>query len=95
MVLVDPSIHVPIRDPKDVVVLQTAIAAGADVICSLDTDFSDPETGTYSAMAGIEVLTDVELRRRIELYSSIKVPREFWACPQHEIVSMTKSHLQN
>ena len=36
---VDRSIYVPMRDPKDVVVLQAAVAGGADIICTWDSDF--------------------------------------------------------
>jgi hypothetical protein len=40
------------RDEKDIVVLQTALAGEADVICTLDTDFYDPETRAFCSAAG-------------------------------------------
>ena len=30
---------VPMRDPKDILILQTAAAGDAEIICTLDTDF--------------------------------------------------------
>lgn len=36
--------QVPIRDPKDISVLQTAVVGEADVICTLDRDFYAPDS---------------------------------------------------
>ncbi len=60
-VVVDRQLSVPIRDPKDVVVLQTAVLGEADIICTLDTDFYAPETQTYCSTLGIQICTDSEL----------------------------------
>ena len=64
-VLPDPLLPVPIRDPKDVVVLQTAVIGEAEIICTLDTDFYVAETLTFCATCGIEVCTDVDLMNRL------------------------------
>ena len=60
-VAVDPQLHVPIRDPKDVIVLQTAVIGEADVICTLDADFYAPDTQAYCSTLGIQICTDAEL----------------------------------
>jgi putative PIN family toxin of toxin-antitoxin system len=57
--------HVPMRDPKDIVVLQTAVSGEAEIICTLDTDFYDPETIAFCATWGIEVCTDADLVIRL------------------------------
>ncbi len=61
----DHSLPVPMRDPKDIIVLQTAVIGEAEIICTLDTDFYDPETVDFCATWGIEVCTDVELISRL------------------------------
>lgn len=58
---------VPIRDPKDISVLQTAVLGEAEILCTLDTDFYDPETLAFCATYGIEVCTDVDLIKRLRL----------------------------
>ncbi len=60
-VAVDRQLPVPIRDPKDIAVLQTAVIGEADIICTLDTDFYAPETQAYCATLGIQICTDSEL----------------------------------
>jgi putative PIN family toxin of toxin-antitoxin system len=62
---IDQSLRVPMRDPNDVAILQTAIAGAADLICTLDTDFRDAETVAYCAAAGVEICTDRELSSRL------------------------------
>lgn len=65
MVVVDRFLAVPMRDPKDVAVLQTAVSGDADVICTLDSDFHDASTRAFCADLGIEVCGDVELMKRL------------------------------
>lgn len=65
IVTVDPLLGVPIRDPRDLVVLQTAVAGEADVICTVDSDFHAPATKTFCAILGIEICGDVELLARL------------------------------
>jgi len=50
------------RDPKDVVVLQTAVAGEAEIICKRDSDFYNPATQVFCAALGI---TDVDLMNRL------------------------------
>ena len=64
-VIPDPSLRVPIRDPKDVAVLQTAVIGEAEIICTLDTDFYDAETLAFCDTYGIEVCTDIQLMNRL------------------------------
>jgi len=64
-VVPDRSILVPMRDPEDIVVLQTALSGDADVICTRDSDFFAPETLEFCRSLGIEVCTDVELARSL------------------------------
>lgn len=48
-------------DPDDNVVVATAVAGHADVICSRDRHIRHPLVRAYCATFGIRVLTDVEL----------------------------------
>jgi len=49
MVRPDPTLIAPIRDPNDIVVLQTAIVEGAEAICTTDEDFfTSPALAFYS-----------------------------------------------
>jgi putative PIN family toxin of toxin-antitoxin system len=66
LVILDKPLPVPMRDPKDVVVLETAVAGEADVICTLDSDFYAPATRTFCSTLGTEICTDAELLRRIK-----------------------------
>jgi putative PIN family toxin of toxin-antitoxin system len=65
IVTVDRTLNVPMRDPKDIVILQTAIAGEAEVICTLDSDFYDPRTLAFCATWGIAMCTDVALMNRL------------------------------
>ena len=69
-VVPDHTLPVPIRDPKDVVVLQTAVSGEADVICTLDKDFYDDDTIDFCASLGIDVCNDLELAERVDITSS-------------------------
>jgi putative PIN family toxin of toxin-antitoxin system len=62
----DSSLPVPMRDPKDIAVLQTAVIGEAEIICTLDSDFYDAETLAFCATCGIEVCTDVTLMNRLQ-----------------------------
>lgn len=61
----DGTLPVPIRDPKDIVVLQTAVCGDADVICTLDRHFYDNDTVSFCAALGIDICHDRELAERI------------------------------
>ncbi len=52
-------------DPEDDPIVATAIAGQVRVICSLDRHFHQPEVVMYCRAHGIDVVTDVELMRRL------------------------------
>ena len=49
------------RDPKDDIVVLTAMTGRADVICTLDAHLHDPSVKQICGQHGIRVLSDVEL----------------------------------
>lgn len=51
----DPILAVPIRDPNDIAVIQTAVAGGADVICTIDNDFFQSSSAEFLKRANIAV----------------------------------------
>jgi predicted nucleic acid-binding protein len=61
----NPLLHVPIRDPKDIAVVQTAMIGAAEVICTRDQDFYDPLVQRFLTRLGIVVTDDVSLMRRL------------------------------
>ena len=65
VVAVDRQLSVPIRDPNDIVVLQTAVMGEADIICTLDADFYAAETQAYCSSLGIRICTDSQLLDRL------------------------------
>ena len=62
-VMLDPLTSVEIRDRDDILILQTALAGEADVICTIDRDFYEPPASVFLARRGIAVVTDVQLMR--------------------------------
>jgi len=50
-----------LRDPTDAPVLGTALAGGADYLCTRDADFFEEKVQRYCAKHGIKVLNEVEL----------------------------------
>ncbi len=64
-VVADYTQPVPIRDPKDIIVLQTAVSGDADVICTLDKNLYEAETIAFCAALGIDVCDDRELAEQI------------------------------
>jgi putative PIN family toxin of toxin-antitoxin system len=65
MVVLDPLMLAPIRDRNDVIVLCTALSGEADALCSADRDFFEPPASIFLASYGIDMLTDVELMRKL------------------------------
>jgi putative PIN family toxin of toxin-antitoxin system len=49
------------HDPKDDIVVMTAIAGGADVICTLDAHLHEQSVKQFCRQNGIRVLSDIEL----------------------------------
>jgi putative PIN family toxin of toxin-antitoxin system len=67
IVTLEPLAHAPIRDRNDIFVLQTVLNGEADMLCSGDRDFFEPPASIFLASRGIEVLTDTQLMRRLEV----------------------------
>jgi putative PIN family toxin of toxin-antitoxin system len=65
LVEMEEELPAPIRDPKDIQILQTAVAGNADIICTLDRHFYDTTVLEYCNLRGIKVLNDIELVRLI------------------------------
>lgn len=65
IVRADPLLITPIRDVNDTIVMQTAIIGDADVLCTKDEDFFEPPAQPFLNRAGIEVLDDLALLRRL------------------------------
>jgi putative PIN family toxin of toxin-antitoxin system len=63
---INPLAIVPIRDRNDIFVLQTALSGEADVLCTCDHDFFESPASDFLTSCGIEVLTDAQLKRRLE-----------------------------
>lgn len=66
IVPLDPLILAPVPDVNDVVVMQTALLSGADVLCTQDRDFFDPPAADYLARMGEKVIDDIGLLRRLQ-----------------------------
>jgi len=60
---VAPTDIVPVvqEDPDDDLVIAAAIAADADVICTLDRHFQQPAVQEYCADRGLQIMSDVAL----------------------------------
>ena len=65
LVALDPQYRAPVRDPSDLIVLQTAERGEADILCTDDGDFYDPTILSYCAARGIEVCDEVALLGRL------------------------------
>lgn len=53
------------RDPSDLMVLQTAERGEADILCTHDADFYEPIILSYCAARGIEVCNEFTLLERL------------------------------
>ena len=49
------------NDRDDDLIIATAVAGQADVICTRDKHFRDPAVQSYCTARGIQIMTDVEL----------------------------------
>jgi len=61
IVTLDPLVSAPIRDVKDIIVMQTAIIGEADILCTTDADFFEDPASDYLPKMGINVLDDITL----------------------------------
>jgi putative PIN family toxin of toxin-antitoxin system len=60
-----------LRDPDDNPVIYTALAGGADVICTVDRHFYDPDVLAFCARHGIQTMTDIQLLHALrQVYGS-------------------------
>ena len=64
-VILDPQYRAPLRDPNDLIVLQTAERGEADVLCTHDADFYDRTILSYCTARGIEVCDELTLLLRL------------------------------
>ena len=67
IVALNPALMVPIRDVNDVIVMQTAIIAEADILCTNDEDFFETPAVEYLQRTGIAVMDDIALMQRLRL----------------------------
>ena len=70
MVRPDPLLFAPIRDVNDIVVIQTAVAGGAEVICTTDEDFFAHPACEFLRSFGIRTMTDGELLAELRAQQS-------------------------
>jgi len=54
-----------VSDPDDDLVLQTAIAGQADILCSRDGAFQSENVGQVCAMHGIRIVDDISLLQEV------------------------------
>jgi putative PIN family toxin of toxin-antitoxin system len=59
--------NAPLRDPQDLMVMQTAERGEADILCTQDDDFHTQTMATYCAARGIEVCDESALIERLGL----------------------------
>lgn len=65
LVSLDSRYRAPLRDPYDLIVLQTAELGEADILCTHDDDFYDHTIRAYCAARGIEVCDEASLLKRL------------------------------
>jgi putative PIN family toxin of toxin-antitoxin system len=61
----DPLLFAPIRDVNDIVVMQAAVIGEATILCTKDRDFFEPPAESFLRKAGIAVMDDLALIRRL------------------------------
>jgi putative PIN family toxin of toxin-antitoxin system len=65
LVEVDEAITPPIRDLKDVHILQTATSGKVEYLCTLDTHFYETLVVAFCADRGITVISELDLLRLV------------------------------
>ena len=61
----DEALMPPIRDPKDVHIVQTAISGKAEYLCTLDEHFYETLIVEFCSERGIQVISDLNLLRLV------------------------------
>ena len=66
--VVHPSFETPVvlKDRDDDPVVYTAIDGKADVLCTLDRDFNEPEVVAFCRKRGVSILDAVELLQKLK-----------------------------
>jgi uncharacterized protein len=72
IVEVDEAIMPPIRDPKDIHILRTAIGGRARYVCTLDQHFFESSVVAFCARHDVTVISDLELLHVVRGTSSKK-----------------------
>jgi putative PIN family toxin of toxin-antitoxin system len=70
IVLIAGAYSAPLRDPSDLVVMQTAERGRVDVLCSNDLDFHEPGMVAFCAAREIEVCDEATLLARLSTLAS-------------------------
>ena len=65
VVEVDEALMPPIRDPKDVHIVQTAVSGKAEYLCTLDEHFYETPVVEFCSERGIQVISDLNLLRLV------------------------------
>jgi putative PIN family toxin of toxin-antitoxin system len=65
IVEVDETIAPPIRDPKDIHVVQTAIGGKAGYLCTLDEHFYETPVVAFCSERGLTVISELDLLRLV------------------------------
>jgi uncharacterized protein len=65
VVEVDEALMPPIRDPKDVHIVQTAVSGKAEYLCTLDEHFYETLFVEFCSERGIQVISDLNLLRLV------------------------------
>jgi hypothetical protein len=60
LVILDPQFRAPLRDPTDLIVLQTAEQGEADFLCTHDADFYDPKILSYCTRAASKYVMSLD-----------------------------------
>jgi putative PIN family toxin of toxin-antitoxin system len=65
LVAADPGYRAPLRDPTDLMVLQTADRGNADLLCTNDGDFYDPAVVAFCAAKGVGICDENSMLKRL------------------------------
>lgn len=65
IVEIDETITPPIRDPKDIHILQTAIGGKAEYLCTLDEHFYETPVVAFCSNRDVTIISDLDLLRLV------------------------------